>query len=81
MHNPKAMLEIETHKILWNFEIQTDHLISARRLDLVIFDYKKRTCRIVDFAFPADHNVKLKESEKKYEYQDFARELKKKYGT
>ena len=41
MHNPKFVLENERHKILWNFEIQTDHLISARRPDLVI-DYKKK---------------------------------------
>ena len=27
---------------------------------------KKRTCKIVDFAVPADHRVKLKESEKNY---------------
>ena len=38
---------------------------------------KKRTCRIVDFAVPADHWVKLKESEKKEEYLHLARELKK----
>ena len=33
------------------FEMQTDHLISARRPDLVIVN-KKRTCRIVDFGWP-----------------------------
>ena len=38
---------------------------------------KKRTCRIVEFAIPANHWVKLKESEKKDNYLDFARELKK----
>ena len=38
---------------------------------------KKRTCRIVDFAIPADHRVKLNESEKKDKYLDLARELKK----
>ena len=31
----------------------------------------------MDFAVPADHRVKLKESEKKENYLDFARELKK----
>ena len=41
-----------------------DHLISARRPDLAIINKKKRTCRMVDFAFPADHRVKLKENEK-----------------
>ena len=34
MHNPESVLEDETHKILWGFDIQTDHQISARRPDL-----------------------------------------------
>ena len=42
------------HKVLWDFEIQTDHLNSARRLNLVIV-YQKRTCRQVDVAAPTDH--------------------------
>ena len=36
-----------------------------------------RICKIVDFAVPADHRIKLKEWEKKDKYLDFARELKK----
>ena len=31
MHNPAPVLENDTHKLLWDFDIQTDHLISARR--------------------------------------------------
>ena len=67
------------HKFLWDFEIQTDHLISARRLVIVKKKKekktssdskkkkeKKRTCRLVDFAILANHRVKLKESEKRY---------------
>ena len=57
MHNPES--------VLWDFEIQTDHLISARRPDFVIINKKKSTCRIVDFAVLADHRVKLKEIKKK----------------
>ena len=38
---------------------------------------KKRICKIVDFAVPIDHRIKLKECEKKYKYLDLARELKK----
>ena len=34
MHNPAAVLENDMHKLLWDFDIQTDHLISARRPDL-----------------------------------------------
>ena len=69
----------ETHKLLWDFKIQTDHHISARRPGLVI-STKKRTCRIVDLAVPADHGVKLKENQKKDKYQDLARELKKQWN-
>ena len=38
---------------------------------------KKRICKIVDFAVPADHRIKLKECEKKDKYHDLARELNK----
>ena len=43
----------------------TDHLISARRPDLIIINIKKGICKIVDSAVPADHRIKLKESEKR----------------
>ena len=72
----ESVQEHKTHKILWDFEIQTDHLISAKRPALVIVNKKQRTCWIVDFAVPADLRVKLKESEKWDKYLDFARELK-----
>ena len=86
MHNPASVLENYTRKLLWVFDIQTDHLISARRPYFIIINNKKkkkkrkkekRTCKIVDFAFPADLRIKLKESEKKDKYLDLARELKK----
>ena len=36
MPNPTFILENETRKLLWDFDIQTDPLISARRPDLII---------------------------------------------
>ena len=39
---PESLLENETHKFRWDFEIQTDHLISTRRTDLEIISNKKR---------------------------------------
>ena len=77
MYNPARILENDTHKLLWDFDILTDHLISARRPVLIIINKKKRICKIVDFAVPADHRIKLKECEKKEKYLDLARELKK----
>ena len=72
MHNPESVLENETHKIFWDFEIQTDHQISARRPDLAIVNKKMRTCRRVGFAVPANHKIKLKEREKRDKKRDFA---------
>ena len=81
MHNLESVLENETHKLLWDFDVQTDHLISARRPHLVIINKKKRTCRIEDFAVPTNSWVRLKENEKKKDkYLDLAWELKKKCG-
>ena len=77
MHNPALDLENDTQKPLWDFDIQTDHLISARIPDLIIINKKKKICKIVDFAVPADHRIKLKESEKRDKYLDLVRELKK----
>ena len=41
MHKPESILENETQQIHWGFEIQTDHLIPARRPDLVMINKKK----------------------------------------
>ena len=35
MYNLDSVVENETHKILWYFQIQIDHPISASRQDLV----------------------------------------------
>ena len=78
MHNPAPVLENNMHKLLWDFDIHTDHLISARRPYLKITNKKKRTCKIVDFDVAADHRIELKRCEKKDKYLDLARELKKK---
>ena len=77
MHNPAPVLENKIHKLLLDFDVQTDHLISARIPCLIIINKKKRICKIVDFAVPANHWIKLKEQEKD-KYHDLAKELKKK---
>ena len=38
MHNPASVLENDTHTLLWDFNIQTDHLISTKRSDLIIIN-------------------------------------------
>ena len=80
MFNPASVRENETYRLQWDFDIQTDHLISARQPDLIIIN-KKRTYKILDFADSADYRVKFKESKKKDKYLEIARDLKKNYAT
>ena len=78
MHNQAPVLKNCTHKLLWDFDIKTDHLISDWRPNLIIINQKKKKiCKVVDFAVSADHRIKLKECEKRDKYPDLARELKK----
>ena len=76
MHNPAPVLENDMHKLLWDFNIQTDHLIPARRPDLIIINKNECICKIFGFAGPEDHRINLKECEKKDKYLDLTRELK-----
>ena len=40
MHNPTSVLENDTHKLLWDFDIKTDNLISSRKPDHIIINKK-----------------------------------------
>ena len=79
MHNPAPVQENDTHKLLWDFNIKTDHLISAIKPEIIIINKKKKKkiCKVVDFAVLADHRIKLKESEKRDMHLDLVRKLKK----
>ena len=80
MQNPAIVPENYTHKPPWDFDIHADHVILARRQDPIIINKKKkkkRMSKIIVFAVPADHRIKLKECEKKCKYLDRAWELKK----
>ena len=59
-HEPESVLENEDCKILWDFSIQTDHVIEAHRPDLVVVDKKERSCKIIDFEVPGDSRIEEK---------------------
>ena len=64
-------------KILWDFEVRTDCVISARRPDIIVLDYKRKCGFLIDIAIPADINIVEKEKEKILKYQDSWVELQK----
>ena len=71
MHNPASVLEKKMHKFLWDFEIQTDHLISSRRPDLIVINQKKKKKKKRDLAELGTLLSRLTT-----EYLDLAGELK-----
>ena len=73
MHNQESVLKNETYNVPWDFEIQTDHLISARHV-IVNNTREKENLPNSGICCPA----KERKKKKRDKYLDLARELKKK---
>ena len=56
---PRICTENDTHKLLGDFEIQTDHLNSARPFDLAIANLKKVNLLSCGFCNPARPQNKI----------------------
>ena len=56
---PERVVESEKSTILWDFTIQCDRKIEARRPDIVFIDKKEREVVIIDVAIPGEERVKL----------------------
>ena len=80
-HEPHVVCENKDYKIIWDFVIQTDHVIESRWPDMIIVEKKKNKCQIIDFTAPYGTRVDEKEQEKILKYQNLARELKKLWDT
>ena len=74
-------MEKKRCKILWDMTIQCDHVMEARRLDIVFVEKESNKVIImVDIASQRDHRVYKKEGEKIDKYQDLKREIEKLWG-
>ena len=74
-HQPDGVVENERYKMLWEMNIQCDHVIEARRPDVVV-DKENNKVIIVVITSPWDHRVYEKEDEKIEKYQDLKREIR-----
>ena len=64
MHNPTSVLENDAHKVLRDFDIQTDHLISARLPDLIIINKKKENLQNCGLYCPSGPQSKTERKRK-----------------
>ena len=74
-HSPVSVVENECVKILWDFNVYVDHMISARRPDIIVIDKAALVVKLIDVSIPADKNISTKEEEKISKYQDLRIEL------
>ena len=80
-HRAKDVVENQKAKLLWDFSIQTDRVIEARRPDITLVDKEMKATWIIDIAVPGDIRVKEKEKEKIEKYQDIALEIRRMWNT
>ena len=72
-HYPTREMNTQSSLGFWDTNRSRNPVQETRPSD----NFKKKwTCRIVNFATPSDYCVKIKENEKKDNYQDLATELK-----
>ena len=71
----QPVVEGENTMILWDFPINTDRAILANRPDIVIKDYKSRTCLLIDMKIPTDRNISVKDFDTLSKYKDLQIEI------
>ena len=49
---PPKVVENDHPKILWDFQIQTDRKLIAKKPDIVVVDKEPRNAVVVDIAIP-----------------------------
>ena len=74
-HKVETVLENETSKILWDFNIYTDRAIHHRCPDIALIDKVDNRVKIIDIAVLWDANIESKYREKVGHYKDLAIEL------
>ena len=80
-HLAQKVIDTPQVKILWDFNIQTDGVLEARRLDIVVTDKENQETWIIDIAIPGDLRVREKELEKREKYQDLVIEMRRLWKT
>ena len=63
-HMTELVIETDSVKILWDMNIQTDHVTEHRQPDIVVIDKDNKRALLIDIAVPADAKVEEKEQEK-----------------
>jgi len=80
-HQPQPVLDNDSYKLLYDFNMYTDRRISARRPDIVCVDKCSGCTRLIDVACVMDRHVVDKHRDKAEKYLDLAVELQTLWNT
>ena len=76
-HQPEVVIGNDSCKILWDFTVQTEYFITARRPDMIFIDKEHHECQIIDFTIHYYTREDDNEVEKIEKYLHLTSELKK----
>ena len=80
-HVPEKVIENDKAKLLWDYDVRTDHVIQARRPDIILINKEHQKVSLIDIAIPWDTRVKDKKREKIEKYQDLKMEVARLWQT
>ena len=63
-HCPPSVIENDRVKLLWDFNIYTDRVISARHPNIVVINKLDNTVQLINVSIPTDRHILFKENEK-----------------
>ena len=75
-YKPDKVLEDESFKLLWDFQVNTDRTVIASKPGIILQDKMTNKMCIIDIAIPADANIVKKRIMKIDKYIDLSIELK-----
>ena len=73
---PEGVIERQEFKVLWDFMVQCDRVIQARRPDVIVVDKKQKEVRIIGIAIPSDCRIKDSEQEKMAKHEQLKEEVR-----
>ena len=81
-HIPETVTENEdeTCTILWDMPVHADKEIKSNRPDIIVKDYKVKTCLLIDMVVPDEQNTFVKMVEKLSKYKDLEIEMSRMWG-
>ncbi|XP_060522496.1 uncharacterized protein LOC132699669 [Cylas formicarius] len=75
-YSPEAVLESNTHKLMWNRSIITDKAIQHNRPDIILTIKNEMITYLIDIAVPWNRNLSNTHNRKIQKYSELASEIK-----